>query len=40
MPGEEPARAAVVAAAQGMLEHRITSGTSGNVSARPEARPS
>ena len=34
MVAEKEARAAVLAAAQGMLEHRITSGTSGNVSAR------
>ena len=34
MRAEKEARAAVLAAAQGMLEHRITSGTSGNVSAR------
>ena len=34
MLAEKEARAAVLAAAQGMLEHRITSGTSGNVSAR------
>src|SRR5580700_3180330 len=31
---EKEARAAVLAAAQGMLGHRLTSGTSGNVSAR------
>ena len=34
MRAEKEARAAVLAAAQGMLEHRLTSGTSGNVSAR------
>jgi L-fuculose-phosphate aldolase len=34
MLAEKEARAAVLAAAQGMLEPRITSGTSGNVSAR------
>jgi L-fuculose-phosphate aldolase len=31
---EKEARAAVLAATRGMLEHRLTSGTSGNVSAR------
>jgi L-fuculose-phosphate aldolase len=31
---EKEARAAVLAAAKGMLDHRLTSGTSGNVSAR------
>jgi L-fuculose-phosphate aldolase len=34
MREEKEARAAVLAAAKGMLEHRLTSGTSGNVSAR------
>src|SRR5258705_1517371 len=34
MHEEKEARAAVLAAAKGMLEHRLTSGTSGNVSAR------
>lgn len=34
MLAEKEARAAVLAAAKGLLEHRLTSGTSGNVSAR------
>jgi L-fuculose-phosphate aldolase len=34
MLAENDARAAVLAAARGMLAHRLTSGTSGNVSAR------
>jgi L-fuculose-phosphate aldolase len=34
MDAESAARAAVLAAAQGMLDHGLTSGTSGNVSAR------
>ena len=37
MHEEKEARAAVLAAAKGMLEHRLTSGTSGNVSARLDA---
>jgi L-fuculose-phosphate aldolase len=34
MDAESAARAAVLAAARGMLDHGLTSGTSGNVSAR------